>query len=83
MNESIENHPPRFVDRYPPPDPDWDYYEIWMKLVEAVCEIDQALELIKVEEVGNQNCDFHAKGHVQNALNALKSVDFDDGLAGF
>ncbi len=70
MNEILKNNNNLL------PDPDWDYYETWMKLVEANCEIDQALELIKAEKIGNSDCDFHANQHVQNAIMALDSIDF-------
>ncbi|MBD2775187.1 hypothetical protein [Iningainema tapete] len=70
MNETLENN------NHPLPDPAWDYYETWEQLLKAKEEIDKALALIKVEEVGNDDCDFHANQHVQDAIAALDSIDF-------
>ena len=68
MNEQITNN-------YFPSDPNWDYYLAWHQLQAAKAKIDNALNLLSLEEFGD-SADQQIKQQLEQALDLIgKTID--------
>ncbi|MHC5827888.1 MAG: hypothetical protein ACYT04_71375 [Nostoc sp.] len=61
-----------------PPDPSWDYYEVWQSLHTIKNKIDAGIKLISGKETGDNTTDKKLKEILEPALEKLESVIEND-----
>lgn len=65
-----------YKEKYPMPDPTWDYYEIWNICLNAKVQIEKALSLMEKQEVASENSDIEIFDSILSAMNGLETIDF-------